>query len=234
MMITSRLTAALALFLLSTAPLSLRGQASLAPHPSPSAPGGGEAAGGLEGADMLNRAAVGVGGGIAAYHGIKVVGGAARSVAASAPVVKDIPVYGSHVAKVPVIGAAVVKTNIPTTLGQAPFVGKAISSIPVVGPVVAGPPHPILVGAVAVDTYVLPRYAPCGWTESALFTNTDFNSEPYLRQYVNYLAPLPYTHPPIYAPGPMSPGTVQTIPLESPVSAAAAAQGALKTVRIEY
>jgi hypothetical protein len=103
-----------------------------------------------------------------------------------------------------VTGAAA-SAGIPTTLGSAmPCVAGAVGkSCPVVGKVVFGPPPPWLVGAVAVDTYWLPRVCPQGYTERGLFTNTDFNSPPRLRHYVNYLAPMPYTHPPVYQQSPV-------------------------------
>jgi hypothetical protein len=87
---------------------------------------------------------------------------------------------------------------VPTRIGQLPLIGGAVESIPVVGGFIAGPPHPILVGAVAVDTYVLPKTTHLGYTESSRFAFTDFNSAPRLRHYKNYIAPLPYTHPPIF------------------------------------
>ena len=96
---------------------------------------------------------------------------------------------------------------IPGTLGQTWVLGPTVAAVPVVGNVLTAPARPWAVTAVAIDTYYLPKFAPCGYTESSMFTNTDFNSAPRLRGYVNYLAPQPYTHPPIYAPGPVS-GTI--------------------------
>ncbi|PKO14402.1 hypothetical protein CVU37_14560 [candidate division BRC1 bacterium HGW-BRC1-1] len=77
---------------------------------------------------------------------------------------------------------------------------KATASISV--PVVGAPP-PWLTAAVAVDTYMLPKYYPMGCTPRAVFTQTDFNSAPRLLHYKNYLAPMPYTHPPVAAPADM-------------------------------
>lgn len=116
--------------------------------------------------------------------------------------VGGIPHWGPAVASVPVFGGMAAGGKvIPTTLGQVPVMGAVVKSIPVVGPVVAGPANPILVGAVAIDNYVIPKYSPCGYTKSSVVAATnDFNSAPKLRGYVNYLAPLPYSHPPIYAP----------------------------------
>lgn len=55
----------------------------------------------------------------------------------------------------------------------------------------------------AADAYVMPKYAPRGYTYTARFgLVNDFNSGPRLRHYVNYLPPIPYTHPPIYPPVP--------------------------------
>lgn len=56
-----------------------------------------------------------------------------------------------------------------------------------------------------VDSYVMTKYAPSGATPSALWgCSTDFNSPPRIRQYAVYVPPLPYTHPPVYAPLPTS------------------------------
>jgi hypothetical protein len=164
---------------------------SLAPLPGP--------AQGKDHPPVLERT-IGVAGG--AYVATKVGYGIAAKAAGVAQVgqVADVPVYGSAIKGIPIIGAATAHVGVPTTLGGVPFLGKAVSSIPVAGPIIAGPPNPILVGAVAVDTYILPKFSPTGYTESSMFTMTDFNSPPRLRNYVNYLAPLPYTHPPIYAP----------------------------------
>jgi hypothetical protein len=116
--------------------------------------------------------------------------------------VKSVPHWGPAAASVPVFGKmAAGGSVVPTTLGQVPVLGYAVKRVPLVGPVVAGPANPVLVGAVAVDNYVLPKYSPCGYTKSSVVAATnDFNSPPKLRHYVNYLAPLPYTHPPIYSP----------------------------------
>lgn len=77
---------------------------------------------------------------------------------------------------------------------------------PGVGQWCTGWPSPYLVGAVAVDTYILPKVSANGYTESSLFTMTDFNPAPRLRNYVNYVAPMPYTHPPVYAAGTLDVG----------------------------
>lgn len=117
-----------------------------------------------------------------------------------------LPVYGSFIGAIPLIGNAAAAATVPTTLGQVPFLGPVVSGIPLAGPIIAGPPNPIVVGAVAVDTYLIPKCNPCGFTPSSQFTNTDFNSPPRLRHYVNYVAPLTYTHPPIYAPATLNTG----------------------------
>ncbi len=62
------------------------------------------------------------------------------------------------------------------------------------------PSCPLVVGAVAVDTYAMPKYTPGGYTESSLFAFTDFNSPPRLQHYKSYVAPMPYTHPPMAQP----------------------------------
>jgi hypothetical protein len=128
-----------------------------------------------------------------------VAAGAAK-VARSVGAVGHLPIYGECISGKGVIGTAAASVTVPTTLGHMPIIGSAVADIPLVGPIIAGPPHPVIVGAVAVDTFVLPKVTPGGYTESSMFTMTDFNSPPRLRHYVNYLAPLPYTHPPIYAP----------------------------------
>ncbi len=167
---------------------------------------------------LVGVAAVGVGGIVT----MNVVGGAARS-AVDFGKVKDIPIYGdgirsfTHAGKklpvfgpligrAPLIGKAAGAATIPTTLGQMPFLGPAVAKIPLAGPIIAGPPHPVVVAATAIDTYLIPKVNPCGYTPSAEFTMTDFNSPPRLRHYVNYVAPLPYTHPPIYAPATLNTG----------------------------
>lgn len=86
-------------------------------------------------------------------------------------------------------------------LEALPVIGHELGEIPVVGKVIVGPPPPWLVGAVAIDTFVLPKASTKGYTDSALFTQSDFNSAPRLLNYVNYLAPMAYTHPPVYEPG---------------------------------
>lgn len=144
--------------------------------------------------------------GAAANYGAGKVSHAARGLV-NVGKVKHVPHWGSAVASVPIFGKAAASGSvIPTTLGQVPVMGYVVKRVPVVGPVIAGPANPILVGAVAVDNYVIPKYSPCGYTKSSVIAaNNDFNSPPKLRSYVNYLAPMPYTHPPIY-----SPATLQT------------------------
>lgn len=88
---------------------------------------------------------------------------------------------------------------LPVNLKQVPVLGTTVNRIPIFGNVVAGSADPIIVGAVAIDNYVIPKYSPTGYTKSATYAATnDFNSAPKLRHYVNYLAPQPYTHPPVY------------------------------------
>lgn len=88
---------------------------------------------------------------------------------------------------------------LPVNLKQVPVLGPTVNRVPVFGHVVAGSADPIIVGAVAIDNYVIPKYSPVGYTKSATYAATnDFNSAPKIRNYVNYLAPLPYTHPPVY------------------------------------
>lgn len=140
-------------------------------------------------------------GGAAANYGVAKVSGAARGVV-NVGKVGSVPGYGHAISSLPVVGGAAAGGSvIPTTLGQVPVMGAVVKQVPVVGPVVAGPANPILVGAVAIDNYVIPKYAPCGYTKSSVIAATnDFNTPPRLRGYVNYLAPMPYTHPPIYSP----------------------------------
>ena len=156
----------------------------------------------LDNDTLLRRGvAIGVGGSAAAYGAGKV----SKVVRNSANIrqVKDVGPLGKSVAAVPIFGKAAARGSIvPTTLGQVPVMGYAVKRVPVVGPVIAGPADPIIVGAVAVDNYVLPKYSPCGYTKSSIVAATnDFNTPPRLRSYVNYLAPLPSTHPPIYERG---------------------------------
>lgn len=128
--------------------------------------------------------------------------GRAVSRSVSLGTVKHVPHWGPAVASVPIVGKTAAGGKvIPTTLGQVPVLGHVVKKVPVAGPVVAGPANPIIVGAVTVDNYVLPKYSPIGYTKSSVYAaNNDFNTPPRLRSYVNYLAPLPYTHPPIYSP----------------------------------
>jgi hypothetical protein len=135
-----------------------------------------------------------------AYGVVNYVGPRVADAAAMSSVGK-LPVYGAVASNVPIIGSAAASVPIvPTTLGQTPFLGPVVSGVPVVGPMVAGPPNPVVLGVVTVDTFVLPKFTAGGYTESSMFTMTDFSSPPRLRHYVNYLAPMPYTHPPVYAP----------------------------------
>lgn len=156
---------------------------------------------GLDNSTLLQRGlTIGVAGSGAAYAAGK-VSGAARGVV-NVGKVGNVPHWGPAVSSLPVVGGAAAGGSvIPTTLGQVPVMGAVVKKVPVVGPVVAGPANPILVGAVAVDNYVIPKYSPCGYTKSSVVAaNNDFNTPPRLRSYVNYLAPMPYTHPPIYSP----------------------------------
>jgi hypothetical protein len=126
---------------------------------------------------------------------------------------KGIPVYGGFISGIPYIGKKAGTASIPTTLGQVPMLGPLVKSVPLVGPVIAGPADPIVVAAVAVDSYIIPKCNPCGYTESSEFAPTDFNNPPKVRSYVNYVAPEPYTHPPIYAPSTINTGrTPNTAP----------------------
>jgi hypothetical protein len=97
----------------------------------------------------------------------------------------------------PVVGAAA-SHGVTAHLGGLPILGHEIRGLPVVGRSLAGPPPMWVVGAVAVDTYYLPKFVPGGCTLSSKFTMTDFNSPPRLQYYRNYLAPMPYTHPVVY------------------------------------
>lgn len=130
---------------------------------------------------------------------IQEVGTGARTAVAGIDLAKKVPVYGPVAKSLPIIGKSAAAVRIPTSVGGMPIIGSAVKEIPIVGSTIAGPPPPWLVGAVAVDTYLLPKVSPSGCTESSVFTMTDFNSPPRLRHYVNYLAPMAYTHPPIYA-----------------------------------
>lgn len=181
-------------------------QAQVAVRAQATVPVAGTAGANVQG-DRLDRGtvvqrglALGVGGAAASY-GARKVSGAARS-AASLGKVKNVPHWGPAAASVPVFGKMAAGGHVvPTTLGQVPVMGYVVKRVPLVGPVIAGPANPIIVGAVAIDTYVIPKYSPCGYTKSSVIAATnDFNSPPKLRSYVNYLAPLPYTHPPIYSP----------------------------------
>lgn len=174
---------------------------SLAPPPYPNAPDGDADAGQVP--TDCDRAAGVVVQGVEAYalfgfgsHVLTNVGGKAAGAAHVQPL-SHIDGYGHILAHTGIIGHSVGAVAVPTTLGQTPFLGHAVAHIPIVGSTIAGPPPPWLVGVVAYDTYVAPKMG-CGYTESSMFTMTDFNSPPRLRNYVNYLAPLTYTHPPIY------------------------------------
>jgi hypothetical protein len=144
---------------------------------------------------LLTAGAV-VGGTVALKAGSNVVNSAAGKVGS----VGQVPVYGKAIRNIPIIGTSAASVHVPTTLGSTPFLGGVVKDIPIVGSTIAGPPNPLLVGAVAVDTYIMPRISPTGYTESSMFTMTDFNSPPRLLHYKNYLAPLTYTHPPVYGP----------------------------------
>lgn len=155
----------------------------------------------LDHATLVQRGAVlGIGGAGAGYAATK-IGGAVRGVA-DVGKVKNVAHWGPAVGSVPYFGSkAAGGSLVPTTLGQVPVMGPVVKSVPGVGPVIAGPANPIVVGAVAIDNYVIPKYAPCGYTKSSFIAaNNDFNAPPRLRSYVNYLAPMPYTHPPIFSP----------------------------------
>lgn len=155
----------------------------------------------LDNATLVQRGAViGIGGAGAGYAATK-IGGGVRSVANVGKVGK-VPHWGPAAASVPYFGSkAAGGSLVPTTLGQVPVMGPVVKSVPGVGPVIAGPANPVVVGAVAIDNYVIPKYAPCGYTKSSIIAaNNDFNAPPRLRSYVNYLAPMPYTHPPIFSP----------------------------------
>lgn len=153
---------------------------------------------------VAERAAGVVAGGYASRVVLSEVGHEVRAKVTQIGPVSEIPVYGEITAAVPVIGHAAGSVGVPSTLAQTPFLGPAVRSIPVVGNTIAGPPPPWLVGAVCTDTFIMPKFKPCGYTETSKFTMTDFNPPPRLRNYVNYLAPEPYTHPPIYKPAQMS------------------------------
>lgn len=153
----------------------------------------------LEDKQLLTRGVtLGIVGAGGAYGAAK-VSGAARGMVNFGKV-GGVPGIGSAIASVPVIGGVAAKGSVvPTTLGQVPVMGSVVKSVPGVGPIIAGPADPIVVGAVAVDTYVIPKYSPVGYTKSsAMAATNDFNTPPKLRNYVNYLPPVPYSHPPIY------------------------------------
>jgi hypothetical protein len=167
----------------------------------PGAVGAGPQGDRIDNATMFRRGlTIGVAGAGASYTAAKVSGAAGGLV--NLGKVGGVPHWGPAVASVPIVGGVAAGGSvIPTTLGQVPVLGAAVKKVPFAGPVVAGPANPILVGAVAVDNYVIPKYSPCGYTKSSIVAaNNDFNTPPRLRSYVNYLAPLPYTHPPIYSP----------------------------------
>jgi hypothetical protein len=210
----------------SGADMSVNDAAAMSAAPVCPAPCGG---GNADSDDLDNKTqmqrlvgvtALGVGAGVT----MSVVGGAARDAVAFGKVKdipvygkaithlpvagKNLPVYGTFISGIPSIGKAAGAATIPTTLGQVPYLGPAVKSIPLAGPIIAGPANPIIVGAAAVDTYIIPKCQPCGYTESSEWTQTDFNSPPRIRSYVNYLAPLPYTHPPVYAPSTINTGAV--------------------------
>lgn len=180
------------------------------------------------GSDVLAAAGNAVTGYYAAAGAYGVVNYVAPRVADAAAMssVGQLPAYGAIASNVPVIGTAAAAVPIvPTTLGQTPFLGPLVSSVPVAGPIVAGPPNPVVLGVVTVDSFVLPKFTAGGYTESSMFTMTDFNSPPRLRHYVNYLAPLPYTHPPIYAP---------STGLQTQTAVPGTAEASVGTVTIPY
>lgn len=171
----------------------------------------------------MTQGVIAVGGAFAGAAILNGVGHEAAELATGVGKVRDIPIYGSAITNLPhfgVIGAAAGTVRVPTTLGQMPLLGPAVARVPIVGPIIAGPPNPIIVGAVAIDSFVLPKFSPCGYTESSMFTMTDFNSPPRLRNYVNYLAPLPYTHPPIYTPAEIGANILPNTPQPSVVGGA--------------
>ena len=107
-------------------------------------------------------------------------------------------------ARVPAEPADAGREAVGTVAGAATLYGVYWGAKKVSAPLVeAAPvaPPAWMVGAVAVDTYVLPKYTARGCTPSSLFTQTDFNSPPRLLHYKNYLAPMPYTHPPVMPAG---------------------------------
>ncbi len=180
--------------------------AGVAPAPTGVATGASIAAGTQQSdrldRDTLIRRGVAIGAiGVTGSYAARKVSGVAKGMVDFGKV-KGVPHWGPAVAAVPHFGSSAAKGSvIPTTLGQVPVMGSIVKSVPLVGPVIAGPADPIVVGAVAVDNYVIPKYSPCGYTKSSVIAATnDFNSPPKLRHYVNYLAPLPYSHPPIYSP----------------------------------
>jgi hypothetical protein len=208
----------------SGADMSVNDASAVPSAPVCAVPGGAPETDDLDNKTQLQRlvgvTAIGVGAGVT----MGVVSGAARDAVAFGKVKdipvygkaithlpvtgKNLPVYGSFISGIPSIGKAAGAATIPTTLGQVPYLGPAVKSVPLAGPIIAGPANPIIVGAAAVDTYIIPKCQPCGYTQSSEWTQTDFNSPPRIRSYVNYLAPLPYTHPPVYAPSTINTGAV--------------------------
>jgi hypothetical protein len=94
-------------------------------------------------------------------------------------------------------------SRIPRVMPLSKQAGGVLSGSNKLTAAVTSPPPGWMVGAVAVDTYWLPKFVSGGCTQSSIFTQTDFNSAPRLRHYVNYLPPQPYTHPPVYEQAPM-------------------------------
>lgn len=144
-------------------------------------------------------------GGVVFYAGAKLAAPVSEAAVKATSIgrISGMGTPGAAMASVPVIGTSAAAVGIPTTLGDLPLIGGVIQDIPVVGGTIAGPPPPWLTAAVAVDTYLLPKYYPMGCTPRAVFTQTDFNSPPRLLHYKNYLPPMPYTHPPVAPPAEM-------------------------------
>lgn len=185
--------------------------------------------------EVAVRVPIAIGGAYVAGSVLHGAGNAAATLAHRGPSLAGTAGYGAGAAAVPVIGTAALMQNIPTSLGQAPFIGGPIARIPVVGHTIAGTPQPWLVGVAAIDTYVVPKYNCAGYTESALWAaRTDANSPPRLSQFTNYLAPLPYTHPPIFARARVQPGHPTSLPLEGRYPNEPGPVQASERVNVEY
>ena len=185
----------------STANVSLAPVAGASCGPCSGAPADAHAMGVEAGSAVGNVAA----GGVIFYAGAKVAAPVYEAAVEATSIgrISGMGTPGAAMASVPVIGSSAAAVGIPTTLGDLPLIGGVIQDIPVVGGTIAGPPPPWLTAAVAVDTYILPKYYPMGCTPRAVFTQTDFNSPPRLLHYKNYLPPMPYTHPPVAPPAEM-------------------------------